>query len=339
MNILLIACNLHYRDWLGKTYFDILTYYKNNSKNNVKLVYFDEIVSIDTIKNFNPHIITCFDTGYLNLPNIYNFIFQLKIPVFYCGLDLFYLELIKKNCPNIAKCNGIIHFSQASKLENSYKYYFPEKKILNFNGRFVNTERFKNYNKEKIYDILIYGVRDCKNNIDCHDADKDYKIKYEKHYNKELGMTHNFYPLRKKIEDLIIENSKKYRIYIVKPATIFNGDIANESLSELINQSYLTLSCCTRADIAMAKYFEIPASYSAILGDIPSDYNHLFKNNIVEVNEWMSDEKILNIIDKALENKDKLWEMTKRLGDRVHEEYNLEAGTKNMDDVFTSIFQ
>ena len=29
--------------------------------------------------------------------------------------------------------------------------------------------------------------------------------------------------------------------------------------------------------------------------------------------------------------------MTKRLGDRVHLEYNLNAGTKNMDDVFESL--
>jgi hypothetical protein len=88
----------------------------------------------------------------------------------------------------------------------------------------------------------------------------------------------------------------------------------------------------------MAKYFEIPASYSAILGDIPTDYEDLFKGNIVEVNEWMSDDEILQIIDKALEDKEKLWEMTKRLGDRVHQEYNLEAGTKNMDEVFENMF-
>ena len=87
----------------------------------------------------------------------------------------------------------------------------------------------------------------------------------------------------------------------------------------------------------MAKYFEIPASYSAILGDIPSDYEDLFKGNIVEVTEWMSDEDILNIIDKALSDKEKLWEMTKRLGDRVHSECDLESGKKNMDEVFSNI--
>jgi hypothetical protein len=53
----------------------------------------------------------------------------------------------------------------------------------------------------------------------------------------------------------------------------------------------------------------------------------------------MTDEEILNIIDKALEYKEKLWEMTKRLGDRVHLECNLNAGTKNMDEVFSNIIK
>ena len=80
-----------------------------------------------------------------------------------------------------------------------------------------------------------------------------------------------------------------------------------------------------------------PASYSGILGNIPSDYNDLFKNNIVEVNEFMTDEEILSTIDKALEDKQKLQEMINKLGDRIHKEYNLEAGTKNMDEVFDEL--
>ena len=98
------------------------------------------------------------------------------------------------------------------------------------------------------------------------------------------------------------------------------------------------MACCGRSNVAFAKYFEISASYSAILGNIPTDYEDLFKHNIVEVTEWMTDEEILNIIDKALEDKEKLWEMTKRLGDRVHQECDLNAGTKNMDDVFKKIY-
>ena len=335
MNIILIAETNHYRDWIGKTYSDILTHYKRHSRNNITLFYYDENIYETTITNLNPNIIICFDTNSLALPSNFNFIFELGIPVFYCGLDLFYLE-IAKQCPNIANCKGIIHFSHASKLENSYRINFPNKAINHLSARFVNTNRFRNYNREKIYDILIYGTREYHNYIEYHDADQEYKMNYERHYGR-LSNPHNFYPLRTKIERLMLQNTGKYRVHIVKQACIYDAPVANEALSELINQSYLTLACSTRADIAMSKYFEIAASYSGILGDIPSDYNYLFKGNIVEVNFWMSDEEILNIIDKALENKTELWEMTQRLSDRVHTECSLDAGTINMDDVFGSL--
>ena len=89
----------------------------------------------------------------------------------------------------------------------------------------------------------------------------------------------------------------------------------------------------------MAKYLEIAGSYSGILGNIPSDYEDLFKNNIVEVTEWMSDEEILNIIDKSLEDKQKLQEMISKLGDRIHNEYSLKESVKDMDEVYDEILR
>lgn len=338
MNIILIAENNHYRDWNGKTYFDILTHYTENSLNNVHLIFSDKsnYYTKDIIEKLCPHIIIFFETDTLNTLNYFSYVLELNIPIFYCGLDLFrFNDCI--HCPNINKCDGIIHFSKSIHFENSYKIVFPNKIFTHFNARFIITQRFKNYNLEKKYDILIYGSRQGKTNIEQHINDKQYKIKYENFYKLELDNTHFFYPLRIKIENLLIKNSHKYRLNILPNQCIFNATNANEDLSKLINESHLTLSCCTRADIVMAKYFEISASYSAILGDIPSDYNDLFKGNIVEVTEWMSDEEILNIIDNALDNKEKLWEMTKRLGDRVHCEYNLDEGTKNMDEVFEKI--
>ena len=39
------------------------------------------------------------------------------------------------------------------------------------------------------------------------------------------------------------------------------------------------------------------------------DTRNVFENNIVEVTEWMSDEEIIDIIDRALEDKQKLSKM------------------------------
>ena len=346
MNIILIAEKNHYRDWKGKTYYDILCHYKINSLNNITLIFSDEYInySIDKIRELKPNLVCFFETDVLNISNNFDYVFELNIPIFYCGLDLFHFTKHANcySCPNIKKCDGIIHFGKATDLENSYKLMFPNKIITHFYARFINTNRFKNYNKEKKYDILIYGSRGTHHgpgiSLDTHLSDEKYRIQYESYHNKPLGEKQHFYPLRVKMELLLMKHSNKYNLKIIPNACIFNAPVANEELSQLINESHLTLACCGRSNVAFAKYFEISASYSAILGNIPTDYEDLFKHNIVEVTEWMTDEEILNIIDKALEDKEKLWEMTKRLGDRVHQECDLNAGTKNMDDVFKKIY-
>ena len=264
--------------------------------------------------------------------NGFKYVYNMNIPIFISSLDLFYFNHCI-NCQYIIKSNGILHFGHSKKLLNSYKKKFPNKIIDSFKGRFINSSRFKDYKQKKIYDILIYGTRHFQNVIEKHIADQEYKQKWENYHKKILSNRYNFYPLRTRLENLLNKNSHKYKLRIIKQACIYDAPIANEDLSKLINQSWLTLSTCTRADIPMAKYFEIAGSYSGILGNIPTDYQDLFKENIIEVTEWMTDEEILSTIDKILEDKQKLQKMINRLGDIIHKEYNLEAGVKDMDQV------
>lgn len=333
MNLLFIAEINHYKNWIGKTYYDILTYYKYNSKNNIKLIYTNE--NINNYKE-NIDIIVFFDTDTLRFANNYSYLFDLNIPIYACSLDFFYFNQCI-NCEWIKKCTGLLHFGYSSKLFNSYQKHFNNKIIKCFKGRFVNTNRFKNYNLEKKYDILIYGTRDYINNIENHDADIEYKNKWEKFNNIKLSEKHDFYPLRKKIENILIKNKDKYKLKILKSYCIYDAIIANEDLSKLINESWLTLACRTRADIPMSKYFEISASYSGILGDIPSDYYELFKDNTVYISEWMKEDEILSIIDNALSDKEKLKKMINNLGCKVHNEYCLDSCVKNMDNIFEEL--
>jgi hypothetical protein len=338
MKILLIPEKDHYRDWIGKTYADLIKYYSDNSEHEIKIVYTDQYKQINKniVQKYNPDIVVFFDTDTLRFARNFSYIFDMNVITVASSLDLFYFNQCR-NCKYIKKCDSIIHFSKATRLLDSYRKTFPDKYINDLKGRYINTKIFKNYNLEKKYDILIYGTRNYINNIEEHNADKDYKIKYEDYYNKKLSNKHEFYPLRNKISKLLLDNKQKYNIYIINEACIYDAPIANEKLSALINQSYLTLATSSRADICMAKYFEIAGSYSGILGNIPSDYEKLFKNNIVEITEWMSDNKILNIIDDALNNKSELLKKIKRLGDIVQNNYNLQNATQDMDKLFVNI--
>ena len=58
----------------------------------------------------------------------------------------------------------------------------------------------------------------------------------------------------------------------------------------------------------------------------------------MEVNEFMSDDEILSIIDDALKNKDKLAEMADRIYDKVRAEHNLDKAVESFNDVITQIF-
>jgi len=339
MKIILIAENSHYKDLIGKTYDDLLVYYHKHSKHTIYLIYTDDYLKYNKswFIDKDTDIIVFLDTDILGRQaERFKYVFELNCKIFASSLDLFYFENCR-NCQWIQKCSGILHFGKATKLLRSYQEYFPNKIVKSFKGRFINSNRYKNYKLPKSYDILMFGSRRGLNNIEEHYADKDYKKKWEEHNKKILPSQHQFYPLRYRLVDLLLKNKDRYRIHILPIACIFNAKIANEELSKLINKSWLTCSSCSRADIPFAKYFEIAGSYSGILGNIPTDYNNLFKNNIVEITEWMTDDEILSTIDKALEDKEKLQEMINKLGDRIHEEYNLDAGIKDMDNVFDEI--
>ena len=339
MNILFIPAPDHYRDFIGKSYYDLITYYKNNSKNKVKIFWGDHR-RLNLIKEFNkgyrPDLIVFFDTDILRFANKFNKLFNYSIPIAYAGMDLFWTSKCF-NCKYINKCNSIIHFGKASKLISSYIERFPNKKHLYFKSRFINVNRFKDWKQEKKYDILLYGTYDVnkKRPVENHKADQDY-IKLCNNKGIKIGKKYSFYPLRRRLKLLLSKNKykSKFKIKILKPKCIHNSFVANEDLSKLINQSYITMATSSRADILMHKYLEISASYSAILGNIPSDYNDLLKNNIIEVNEFMSDNEIINKISYYLDNKEILFEMTKRLGDKIHKEHNFEKAVENFNQVF-----
>jgi hypothetical protein len=148
----------------------------------------------------------------------------------------------------------------------------------------------------------------------------------------------DFYPLRTKLENIIV-NSKKYNVMILEQATLHTSKYANEELSKLINQSYLTIACPSIADVLLHKYFEISASKSVVLGSYPSQYKELFDGNIIKVDEFMMDDEIIKIIDDALNDKKKLSEMCERLHNKVHLEHNLNNAIDDFDTIIDAILK
>ena len=164
------------------------------------------------------------------------------------------------------------------------------------------------------------------------------KKKWEKHNNKILPNKYNFYPLRHRLQELLLKNKDKYNLKILESCgSLIAKQYVNESLSNLINESWITVCSSGRSDILMDKYLEVATSHSAILGNIPSDYAYLFKNNIIEVNEWMTDTEILEIIDNALKDKKQLQNMITKTAKIVDDNFSLKCAKNKMDNIFDKI--
>lgn len=162
---------------------------------------------------------------------------------------------------------------------------------------YIDTQIFK-YNPElkKQYDILLFGAI------------------HPRHY-----------PFRKRLFELILNNKDLFNVhYIEKPET-FDPNICEAGLSKLINESKICIATKSRYDYLVGKYFEISMCKTLIAGNIPADGMKIFKNNIVELNEKMSDEEIIRILQSAITNYN-------NYRDQIEYLYNYSIENHNLND-------
>lgn len=171
---------------------------------------------------------------------------------------------------------------------------------------YLNTDIFNNYNLPKKYDILFYGM---------------------------LG---KHYPFRTRLYYLLYENKDKFNIKFINHPTYFKGcktKIQNKQLAKYINESYITICTNSKYNMLLKKYFEVAMSNSVIVGNIPTDYNSLFKNNIIEISENLNDNEIINKLTESLNNKNELLKMSLKFSKKINKLYNYEAGYINLNNI------
>lgn len=343
-NIVFVADFVYYRQMPVKVCNDLITSIRDNSKlYNITIFWTDEDPTMvqSKIHALSPELIIIFEINSFSLTTKnFGFVLDMATPVYIFLDDTYYINRSTSTCEYVQQTDGLIFWYKNKKAVRSYQRIFPDKTITNISSRFVNTRTFCDRKLEKKYDILLYGSRIFKYEYkrEKYDAIQDYISEYEKYHNVVVDENTkiDFYPLRVKMLDILEKYSSRYRIKIVSEAC-YNSHLCNEELSTLINQSYMTIACSSIADVLLHKYLEISASNSVILGDIPSDYKELFEGNVIEINSFMQEEVILDTIDNALANKEKLLEMSQNLHDRVHAEHNLECASEDFDNVISGL--
>ena len=139
----------------------------------------------------------------------------------------------------------------------------------------IDSDMFKDYNHEKIYDILIYGCM-----AEC-------------------------YSFRRRLLNIIKSNKSNWKTRII----YIEDKICGEKLSREINKSYLCVACDSIYNYFLMKYIEIPLSNSFLIGSMPMQGNSLFDaNSYIHIDSNMSDEEIINIINISLTDKQRIIE-------------------------------
>jgi hypothetical protein len=345
--IVFIAESLYFRDMSAKVCNHFITHIQKECKDfDITIFWTDQSLEFvkASITAISPSLIIFFDiNSFSHTTKNFDFVFEYNIPVYLLIDDSYYIHRNMIPCECVQKTHGIILWYKNEKALRSLKYTFPQKQILNLSSRFVNTNVFYDRQLPKKYDILLYGSRHYeytykkeKNNQAIQEYIQNYESFYSCEIDNEQGI--EFYPLRNRMMMFLEKYKNKYNIKIV-PEACYDSPIANEDLSTLINQSHLTIACCSIADVLLHKYLEISASGSIILGNIPSDYRNMFENRVVEIDEFMGDEEINFKIDYALANKRLLSSMSSNLKTEISRKHTLECAVNNFSSVVNDIFE
>lgn len=168
-----------------------------------------------------------------------------------------------------------------------------------------------------------------------HTIFKDYKL--QKKYDILLfGNDHpKFYPFRHRLIKLLDARGKEVGINVHKvtrPRNYFkyNAAVSNASLSKLMNQSWLTLCTSSNLDYLLGKYFESSFSGSVVCGNMATDGVHIWENDYVYLDQSMDDDLILQVILKALEDKENLKKIAYRMHLKMNNDFRLDHFTNHL---------
>lgn len=175
-------------------------------------------------------------------------------------------EEINKSGSNLIVCH---HKNDWEKYVNLYKKDNNKKFI--YLPHHANPEIFYNQNLQKDIDILVAGI---------------------------IKETH--YPLKFRLDKLIKNNLKSYKIHYLKHPGYNIDDAYTDRIQKeyayYINRSKLVIACTSSYNYRLGKYVEIPMCGGVIVGDIPYEEQDDFRKFVVEINMTMTDTEIIEKI-------------------------------------------
>jgi hypothetical protein len=292
-----------FKNWASKTY----EYKINEIRKDEKFHYFDidDDINNINIKNYDTVIfgwnMTYISKYYTLKRDFYlKYVKDLETDIQIKNFILPFMDIKNKyliiqdfNCNHdyLNGLNGLTKFLIDNKINNIITPYLKnngiekiKKNIKNINiihmQHHINSNYFKNWKLEKKYDIFIFG-----------------------------NISKKFYPFRWRLYNLLKKYQDDLNILFwegIRNYFKFKKNISNENLSKCINKSWITICTSSKFKLVLGKYMETSMSGSVICGDLPEDGKDTWKGNMIEINENMTDDQIINIISKYLDDKNEL---------------------------------
>lgn len=142
---------------------------------------------------------------------------------------------------------------------------------------YIDTNIFRPIpNQQREYDMILYG---------------------------SVHPTH--YPFRKRLFELILADKDIKTLHIIPPANnSWDPQKCERGLAEKINSANFAVATKSRYDYFVAKYLEIAACDTMVVGNMATDGMKVFPaGTYIEVNERMTDVEILEKIKSAINQK------------------------------------
>ena len=217
-------------------------------------------------------------------------------------------NMLKDNFLQFLKGNNIeyiIGICDCPEFDNMVKYYSSQIKQFYLMTHHIPENIFRYKRLDKEYDILMYG------------------------WSNEI-----VYPFRNRLKEIITK--LPYRIKIIPRSSNINKMPVEHELADLINKSWIVITCISNFSYLVRKYFEIGACGAIPCGNINKQGREIFDNNIISITEYMSDHEISRIITYYLNNKSILMKMS-NCNKLLTMKYNYNTFMKNLLEIKDNI--
>ena len=219
--------------------------------------------------------------------------------IFFYIEDIYHIEKIMSLCRRFQIYKLIFSISH-----QKFQQRFPSHYSIQVWDHSIDLTLFRNLDQPKRYDIVFYG-----------------------------NINPKIYPFRARLFRVIFNNPLLR--HLKKKVVPFRGykhqDTVEQDLSVEIASAWLSIATTSKYNFLTKKYIEIPCCGTMILGNIPTNYRHIFNYaSICKVTPEMSNMQIAQKILECLADKDKLSAQIASLKEKVSTTFDRKKSYANL---------